>query len=429
MYTLKEPHKHRLNENQNIKDFPCDHCDKSFMTKFGLKRHIKVVHGKIHQYPCDNCDHQYSCDNCDKSFAYGIQLSRHGQKCRQESDKRIDFEFESESGEKNRQLKCGECQLIFANNFCLIKHKCHKFWCDNCDKTFVYKNQLSRHVKKCRRQEPDFESESSSDDELFHQKPNVTLTEKPRDVFMTLPLESSWKNGLVQKYKCDICDIQFSGVKWYKSHLKKLHHSSLKMSLNEESTRNEEIVLLKSHKEKTKCPHCYRVVVNLPEHLGTGKYRKFTTFKCDICNIELGKLCFKRHFQMFHNSCDIELLSTAEKEKRNNCHKKSQKKQKTKCPHCLKFVLDLPEHLGTGLKKITTFKCEICNIELGKHCFNRHFQMFHKKKCPHCDQFVDHLQQHLGKEKIKKFKCTICGIEIGKKICLKRHLKVFHNLN
>jgi hypothetical protein len=132
------------NENQNLKCyFPGDHSDdKEYMEKYQLKIHVKVVLEKI------------------------------------------------------RQFKCVECQLTFCYKEMLKKHKCCKFRCDNCDKTFAFKNHWSIHAKKCQQkldERTEFESELGNK-EVLHQKPYVTLTEKPRDVFMKLPQESAEKN-------------------------------------------------------------------------------------------------------------------------------------------------------------------------------------------------------------------------------------------
>jgi hypothetical protein len=55
-----------------IKDFECDNCDMKFSTKGNLKQHIKQVHLKLKDFECKNCN--YKCSD-------NGSLQRHSKRC------------------------------------------------------------------------------------------------------------------------------------------------------------------------------------------------------------------------------------------------------------------------------------------------------------------------------------------------------------
>ena len=110
------------------KDIKCDHCEKSFVYLFDLKRHIKAEHERIKVHKCDHCQ---------KSFSQAGNLKRHIKAVH----------------EGIKDHNCGHCGRGFSNTGDLKRHvkavheeiADHK--CDNCEKSFTQAGTLRRHIK------------------------------------------------------------------------------------------------------------------------------------------------------------------------------------------------------------------------------------------------------------------------------------------
>ena len=90
----------RWNKNRERKRIPCPSCDKTYLTKAHLARHIKQVHDKIKDFECLSCE--YKC---------------------------------STKGNLNKHIK-------------QVHNKIKDFKCLSCDKTFFTKTHLNIHIKQ-----------------------------------------------------------------------------------------------------------------------------------------------------------------------------------------------------------------------------------------------------------------------------------------
>ena len=169
-------------EIKNAKKGICQHCDKTFNSKSGLKHHINANHlGRM--FECDQCqmpfphksslklhiqsEHEgikYTCNQCEKQFSRKNNLDFHIQTVH-EGIKRYncnqcDFQTKgwtnlrnhTHSKHEGRKFPCKQCDSVFSCESTLKKHTKSehegvKFSCDKCDKQFALKKYLIAHFQ------------------------------------------------------------------------------------------------------------------------------------------------------------------------------------------------------------------------------------------------------------------------------------------
>ena len=112
-------------KNKHLKSVHCDQCDKSFVRKDALIKHIRSVHDNV----------RYNCNQCDKSFSHKGNLDKHIQ-----------------SVHENIRFNCDKCDKSFSYKENLKRHiqSIHEnvqFNCDKCNKSYSQKDRLNTHVK------------------------------------------------------------------------------------------------------------------------------------------------------------------------------------------------------------------------------------------------------------------------------------------
>jgi len=110
----------------------CTHCTKSFKNQFEMHRHVNSVHK----------EKQFCCDECTKVFTTKRNLNMHYKKVHE-----------------SRSFECDCCEKLFYSLYHLKRHQNSKIiekkknnnvqvnQCLYCDKTFVYKTSLQRHIR------------------------------------------------------------------------------------------------------------------------------------------------------------------------------------------------------------------------------------------------------------------------------------------
>ncbi len=135
----KDLKSHKLNicgrEKQGvIKSLDCTICDKQFTSRSGLWGHMKMIH--------EGFSKRFKCEVCDKTFGYAKDIKRHKRYVCGQEKQRLD-----------RSDLCSLCGKVFKQNKTLkahiwAVHEDRRFQCDKCGKLFKYTQHLSKHKSR-----------------------------------------------------------------------------------------------------------------------------------------------------------------------------------------------------------------------------------------------------------------------------------------
>ena len=173
-------------EKQPSKKIMCAKCPQEFAAKHYYITHYKFTHGGGNELPpgFENLM-QFKCDQCPKSFSITSSLKRHIQIKHLAESTDIDQNLVSKRlklGRPKRIHQCKLCLKTFISAYLLVDHikrdhegrkdyKCHicskefgwrdvlkkhikrhekikDFVCETCGKAYIFKHELSEHVKK-----------------------------------------------------------------------------------------------------------------------------------------------------------------------------------------------------------------------------------------------------------------------------------------
>lgn len=168
----------------------CEYCNK-ILSYIGYRYHLNVVHKKIRNYKCSECD---------KEFASKRVLNNH-----------INSHHKTE-----RLYECIICKKRFSTDSGLYNHKrIHeidfKFACNICDKQFKFRAQLDKHL-------------------LIHQsneiKPKLlcNLCGKAFNVRSNLAIHQKTHTNTLN-FECNICGFLTKQKRYLAEHVKRLHCS------------------------------------------------------------------------------------------------------------------------------------------------------------------------------------------------------------
>ena len=153
--------------------FPCQKCGKIFGRKDNCERH-ELICG-LQKYK----DVTFPCRKCDKVFVRKDNRKRHEDSC---------------SGPKQDSWNCSKCRQSFSRKENMLRHtercsgpkqKHSNLTCPKCDKRFVLKHHLDRHVaEKCN--PPEYKCQLCDATfnkmaKLFKHRTDVHFNEKVKD--------------------------------------------------------------------------------------------------------------------------------------------------------------------------------------------------------------------------------------------------------
>ena len=242
-----------ISQTQNLK---CEYCQKTFKKQFNFKRHL-VIHKN--EYP-------YSCSFCNQKFKDASNSRKHLKYCK------MKVNMNGETGDE-------EDSLTLSSNRIKKKKITRILKCDICDKQFLKKYNLTRHLNMHKLNDYNF-GEFSDDD------------------------EGNNENRDIMYYECKICNKKFNESKQLNLHHTNYHVERSEMVCNfcnEKFTLKYNFLLheleCKEKNSKTvkffTCSICkknFSKIYNLNRHLATRHENKtknerfLKKFKCEFCS-------------------------------------------------------------------------------------------------------------------------------------------------
>lgn len=373
---------HILSHHTNMRPFSCHLCNKTYVSKSVLKKHLKKHLGL----------YKHSCEVCGKLFFERSALKKHM--------RTHTTNFPLNKLKSEEPLQCYSCLTYFHFKYKLITHqmlehglcqeneKCYQ--CPLCDIKFnISSEPQTVEIKQEKRTEDDGQSQL---DNSAENKQNAHNT----------------NNLLEPEYPTHLNDHKSIFAKL------KITPNNLNMILSEH---------IKSHEyvENHMCELCYKVFEsreNLMRHLKIHDDKERKRFKCEQCdkrfmtNVDLGKHSNAVHERLRLHECDICGRNFSQ---RNN----------------LKRHLE-EVHRTDGMK----FECYVCSKVLATgHSLKRHILIHNGPKytCDICQREFTrvyelnvHKKLHEDESLVNQLKCEFCGKLFLKRSNLKAHIDNNH---
>lgn len=194
--------------HNEVKQFPCSECDKSFSRSVSLVQHLRIHAG----------EKPYQCSECSKSFARRSYLVEHkrvhtGEKpyhcsvCHKAFRQKSNQVTHMNVHTGRKPYQCSECEKFFSLKGSLVQHmKIHtgeKFQCSECSKSFSRKVNLKRHMTNHTGEK----LQCSECNKSFHWRTSLVR-------HMKIHFATNMKNHTEEKSKClEIQEGQLVGEK------------------------------------------------------------------------------------------------------------------------------------------------------------------------------------------------------------------------
>lgn len=421
---------------------PEDHKEKQI-----TKAHLPIYHKEI--------TNKYKCDKCDKKYSHRLDLIEHQKRHtsnksvksndhKEKNITKLDIPIEHKNMEKTKEYICDQCEKKFYHKDNLIEHlknhsphksnqsfspNDHKvkeitnpdlpidhkekitknFTCDQCDKQFSNRLNLTEHQTNHSRHKPidhKVEKITKNDDKLVHEKEESILS---------------------KQYECKQCEKKFSKCYNLKTH--------------ERDYCPKRTINLEKQQTIFECDDCTKTFCRkftLNEHVKKHHQNKtnekitHNNFKCFICNLAL-----KRESELIeHNKLAHPIKENIPLE--TNCENKTEKTKKAKfqcdiCEHTFGRKTTLRYHMISH-SGVRPFKCDMCREAFAtKGHLNRHKASHDdnqptkpKVKCDVCDKEFTrkenlkvHRRTHTG---AKPFQCHLCPKRFARSTHLTEHV-------
>ena len=439
--------KHHLVRHQryhwDTKKYMCNQCDKHF-TEIGIyKRHMWLHDGErfLKCGVCGRCDFiqketyikhiqrhndktAFPCNNCDKFLFSKVQLRSH----------RLAIHNDET---KYKPKKCKRCEKAFVQKDELIKHMViHNmeipFKCEHCSKTFTELRKLKSHLI------------SHSIEKNFVCQLCKKTFFRSHSLKRHISLHTEERN-----FQCEQCSKSFNTATYLKTHMivhsdKKPYicHRCDKMFARREKLKNHEFAVHSGTKKAFPCEYC-KTAFHFPNELKHHIKRvhlKEERFKCQKCDRGFYglyglKVHMPTHSDLKPYKCEkCGMGFSKEGSLALHC---TQVCSAFKCNVCYKdfegrnsLMRHIKCHNQDQISEIKALPCEYC-----KKAFNVpnelkiHIKRVHLKeenfKCQKCDkgfyssyELKNHMSTH---SELKPYKCEQCEMGFSKKASLALH--------
>ncbi|CAN7985871.1 unnamed protein product, partial [Ixodes pacificus] len=392
--------KKRVTKKTGDERFECDQCHRTFSSKSNLRTHQKDLHSSV-TYACDLCPmvtnsrhslrqhvntiHQRTtvateCEHCKKRFASKAQLQRHTAVMHMGDGACL-----AEGTNPFPSLKVFRCKECPHVTFSPYRSKAHAvthtgvmpFQCSQCDKSFVFRDVLNRHVllkhndgkeKRCPHCKRRFVSDSRYKVHVrLHERNGGFVCKECGQLFESkgfLDYHAQRHSTNEEPSTCQVCGMTFKNVRAKAIHTNHRHP---------EVSSSSSLAIVRS--------------MNYPHG-------------CDQCPVRFKTVVELQAHQTYNHSPNQGSASNTSS---------APPKDRFKCTICQKgfpwsFSLRLHMRTHTGERP---FVCQYCN-----KTFNVHKA----------------LKQHIMSMHTKDFKlhCLLCGRGVVNNTKLKQHLRQSH---
>ena len=233
----------------------------------------------------------------------------------------------------------------------------------------------------------------------------------------------------VARYKCEMCDKNFSNKELYNIHVRTLHKSEQMYSCD-------------------LCDKSFNPKSNLESHMRYAHSKDPEVIQCTECNKSLRRENYKNHLKLHESKAFECIICSKQFSRKDNMldHKRRMHdmERNQKCDQCDYSAFKKSELKVHQVKVHTVqerlFQCGHCGQDftsannLKRHKFNVHEKWKHLK-CEFCNasfRTPGRLSQHLNakhvpsKSKIKEFKCHVCNKKYDSKENLRVHKFYIH---
>ncbi|KAK9736197.1 BED zinc finger [Popillia japonica] len=394
----------------------CEICNKNYLKKENLKKHIKEVHELGHV--------KQTCEICNKSFKSKRYLLAH---------KKVIHEGESD-------YVCSICGHLFINKPSLEKHtishtKNYRYKCDSCDKGYYSQAELDHH-----------KSVQHEGEYLICAECGKKFADKR---YYKAHLLKHQPEHVQEKIPCEICNKILIGRETYRGHIK-MHKREQHVAndLARESCIDEINKLVAQ--SPGQCVYCKKMIAathNLRRHLLFAHYLK-TDWSCDVCEktfptkIRLRNHKITAHVRNFPFKCDkcgrgyLTITTFREHVNIHHCGLTFTCAQCNKSYRCRQYYKKhVQKHLTTPTKEEynNPYEGRIC-LEFTKIVLDEKLdeKKSHTRKgwhmCEACakevyitSSWADHLRLHIEH---KSYFCKICPESFSSEESLKTHMEV-----
>ena len=404
-------------EQKQEEIFKCEVCWKTFKTKVGLQKHIRLTH--------ENVVETFQCDQCDAKYNDKGVLLKHIKKAHVFST-----------------TKCDKCDFV-GNNINEIKAHRHthrftklpddRYQCKECEEILKPDAKLHLHIH--------FQCDICS------------------FTCVGIQADMDWHKIRVHNstFDCDQCEAKFAKRKELTSHVKEAHPTipaSLKCDKCDYVSKNqvEKRIHMHTHRftkltdDTYQCNVCDKIVK--PGKKKTSRLSAHNHYNCDLCSFTTTRPCMlTEHKKVKHDGvpityrymcdkCDFMTWKSGTLKK----HQESVHEEKTEmCYLCGKDFKNLRRHIKTTHEdQGMTVTCHICHKTMKPYVLQQHMEKYHEHYiCTICNKILTakrNLCDHYFKEHEvvsvpgEKFACHVCKKAYKTMEEIQRHLKEEHKI-
>jgi len=424
--------------HQKVRNYQCDECDSMFVNNYQVRKHKEGVHSGDVRVKCEECDMMLKTTTLDshvkrvhRGVKASVPCSEEG--CGKVFGSKADLERHVLGKHMRWKAPCPECGKKFRME-CLHQHimTVHKgiypFTCPQCKQGFQNQKGLSTHVR------------TRHQGVFLHCR---AVTEKGLECGKVILSEEGLISHMERQHlagarvACPQCGVAVSPA-YLPEHLRRRHLGDQQLVcvldtcgdvVTDRGDLRRHVEGEHAALELEWCEQCSEFCLELGEHrrlrheaaLWEGEEAR------PVFGVVRGVTCH-------HDNCDF--MATGSTHLARHVKLKHENKVSVKCELCGKKTFNMEKHVRIQHDKQKTLECDVCEkkfitpFTLRKHRETHTAVEDRKQKCPRCGVEVTNMKQHerFVHQKDLRFSCSEEGCEtrFTSKHHLKKHMESVH---